>query len=214
MDNSIESIKNRIKSKRNYNVIKPLKKENKDNNKKINYLRNLFSRTMIAIILILISIIYINYSTTNLLMYKRYVFNDVWSFNKINEFYNNYLGGVLPFENILRDTTTPVFNEQLIFRNSTPFKDGVALEVGTKYLVPALNSGIVVFIGDREDYGRTVIIQGIDGVDIWYGNINHNNLKLYDYIEKGSLLGETITDKLHLVLMKDGKHLSFEEYTQ
>ena len=213
MNDSIESIKNRIKSKRNYSIIKP-RKVTKINSKQAKYLRNLFSRIMIAIIFILISIIYVNYSTNNLLMYKRHIFNDVWSFSKVNEFYNRYLGGVLPFDNILKDNTTPVFNEKLVFRNSTPFKDGTTLEVGQSYLVPAINSGIVVFIGEKDEYGKVVIIQGIDGVDIWYGNINHNNLKLYDYIEKGGLLGNTITDKLHLVLMKDGNHLSYEEYTQ
>ena len=213
MNDSIESIKNRIKSKRSYNVLRPLK-DLKDDNKRAKYIRNLFSRTLIAIILILVSIIYVKYSTNNLLMYKKHVFNDVWSFSKINEFYNKYLGGSLPFNDILKDNTSPVFNEKLVFKTSSVFKDGISLEVGASYLVPALNSGIVVFIGEKDEYGKTVIVQGVDGVDIWYGNVNHNNLKLYDYIEKGKLVGESITDKLHIVLFKDGKYLSYEEYSQ
>ena len=212
MNDSIESIKERIKNKRNYSITRP-EKDSKVSNKRLKYFRHLFSRTMIAIIFILVSIIYTKYSTTNLLMYKKYILNDVWSFSKINSFYTKYLGGVLPFNNILKDNSKPVFNEKLVFKNSENFKDGIALEVGTSYLIPAINSGIVVFIGEKEGYGQSVIIQGVDGVDIWYGNISHNNLKLYDYIEKGRLVGETLQENLYLVLFKDGNYLNYEEYS-
>ena len=39
-------------------------------------------------------------------------------------------------------------------------------------------------MGEKEGYGNTLIIQGADGVDIWYGNVNSTSLKLYDYIER------------------------------
>ena len=39
-------------------------------------------------------------------------------------------------------------------------------------------SGIVVFIGDKEGYGNTIIVQRIDGIDEWYGGIVNTNLKL------------------------------------
>ncbi len=73
------------------------------------------------------------------------------------------------------------------------------------YLVPALNSGIVVFLGDKEDYGNTVIIQQTDGTDVWYGNVDNASVKMYDYVESGSLIGEVTDEKLYLLFKKKVK---------
>ena len=63
-----------------------------------------------------------------------------------------------------------------------------------------------------ENYGKVVIIEGIDGVDIWYGNIENSNVKLYDYVNKGDFLGEVENNNLYLVLEKNKEYISFEEY--
>ena len=70
---------------------------------------------------------------------------------------------------------------------------------------------MVVFVGEKEKYGSTVIIQQIDGTDLWYSNLESVNVKLYDYVEKGSLLGDVVDDSLVLVLKKDGKVLNYED---
>ena len=70
---------------------------------------------------------------------------------------------------------------------------------------------MVVFIGNKENYGKTIIIEDLDGVDYWYGNISSTSLKLYDYVEKGNPVGEVKKD-LYLVFSKDGKYLNYEEY--
>ena len=62
------------------------------------------------------------------------------------------------------------------------YYDGYKLIVNNKYLVPIIESGIVVFIGDIDNYGYTIIIEGIDGVDIWYANVENTSLKVYDYV--------------------------------
>ena len=69
-----------------------------------------------------------------------------------------------------------------------------------------------MFIGEKEGYGNTVIIQGIDGVDIWYANIENVGVKLYDYTLNGTVLGETIDDKLYLVIKKDNDFIKYEDY--
>ena len=38
-----------------------------------------------------------------------------------------------------------------------------------------------------------------------------NNLKLYDYVKRGELLGE-VDNTLYLVYRKNGKSLNYEEY--
>ena len=96
--------------------------------------------------------------------------------------------------------------------NKSIYYDGVQLEVSPSYLVPALEDGLVVFIGEKENYGDVIIIQGINGVDIWYGNMANTSIKLYDYVEKGTLLGEVKENSLYLVYSKDDKFLNYEEY--
>jgi len=78
-------------------------------------------------------------------------------------------------------------------------------------LVPSIDEGMVVFVGEKENYGKTVIVENLDGVDFWYGNIASTSLKLYDYIEKGSLIGE-VNNELYMIFSKDGKYLNYEEY--
>jgi len=70
---------------------------------------------------------------------------------------------------------------------------------------------MVVFIGEKENYGNTVIIENLDGVNFWYGNINTTSVKLYDYIEKGSYVGEA-NGELYLVFSRDGNYLDYEKY--
>ena len=78
--------------------------------------------------------------------------------------------------------------------------------------IQTLNSGIVVFIGEKEHYNNTIIIQGIDGVDIWYGNVTNVSVNLYDYVEKNTLLGSAMEDHIYFVLQKEGQYLDYEEY--
>lgn len=105
-----------------------------------------------------------------------------------------------------------MFNEKIEYKEANKFKDGVKLTVDNNYLVPVLESGLVVFVGDKDNYKNTIIIQQVNGVDVWYSNVTNSNLKLYDYVEKGSLVGETIKNELVLIFKKDGKIQDYKEY--
>lgn len=168
-------------------------------------------KVMILFILFLSVLIYTKSSTENKQLFYDFVFKNNISFAAINNFYNKYLGGILPFKNIVKDNE-PVFKEKLTYSSSSIYKDGVALTVADSYLVPVLEGGIVVFVGEKEDYGKTVIVQQVDGVDVWYGNLNDINIQVYDYIEAGTLLGETVDSKLYLVFKKEGKVIDYKKY--
>ncbi len=133
------------------------------------------------------------------------------SFGVIKDFYNRYLGGVLPFDKIVKETE-PVFKNELVYQDKSKYLDGVKLMVGKEYLVPVLTTGIVVYIGDKEGYGKTVIIQSMEGLDTWYGNMDTTSVKLYDYIEKGDLLGKVRDDYLYVVYSKNNEMLNYEDY--
>ena len=89
--------------------------------------------------------------------------------------------------------------------------DGCELNVDNNYLVPVQESGIVVFVGNKDNYGYTIIIEQVNGIDLWYVGVKNSSLKLYEYVEKGSLLGEA-DKELYLFAQKDGKFVSYKEY--
>lgn len=52
----------------------------------------------------------------------------------------------------------------------------------------------------------------MNGVDVWYGNIKQANVKLYDYVEKGALIGQVSDKTLYLVFQKEGKFIDYQSY--
>src|SRR5699024_2478173 len=102
--------------------------------------------------------------------------------------YNKYFGSITS----IYPTEELVFNESIQYSNIDNYLNGKVLTVSNNYIVPSIGSGIIVYLGDKDNLGNTCIIQGVDGVDIWYSNIDTSNLTLYDYVNKGDMLGTTL----------------------
>ena len=171
-------------------------------------LKSFISKFLLAIIFFLCSIIFTNINDKNLLLYKEYVLTESLPFTKIKGWYEELFGEVLPKD----DNNKMVIKGHLVYKNIENYKDGEVLTLTTNTLINSLQSGIVVYCGEKDDYKNTVIIQGIDGVDIWYGNLTNVSVKLYDYVEKDKLIGETNSDLLYLVIKKDNNFLKYEDY--
>ena len=183
------------------------KKSNDNNLKK--YFKGLAIRLLIVLLLFLTALIACKCNSQIKDKVYKYLYTEDISFTKIKKIYNKYLGGILPIKKEV--DTEKVFQEKLKYTDLSIYQDGIKLSVGNNYLVPALQEGMVVFVGDKENYGNTIIVEDLDGVRYWYGNITTSSLKLYDYIEKGSLIGETSTN-LYLVFSKDDNYLNYEKY--
>lgn len=177
----------------------------------IKYLRSLIMRSMLVIVIFLLLAI-LSKSSNN---YKDLIITNIYekniSFTKIKRLYNKYLGGIAPLDKKIENEMT-VFNEKLEYNNESIYHDGVKLEVDNNYLVPIIKEGMVIFIGEKENYGNVVIIEDIDGVDIWYGNMEKITIKLYDYVNAGTYLGTTKDNILYLAYQKDGNFLDYKEY--
>lgn len=188
-----------------------MKKENEE--KIIKYLRSLILRSLLSIIIFLIMAI-ASKSSKN---YKDIIISNIYeknfSFAKVKKLYDKYLGGITPLDKVVDDSMS-VFNEKLSYNDKSKYHDGVKLTVDNNYLVPTINEGLVIFIGEKENYGNVVIIEGIDGIDTWYGNMETTTVKLYDYIEKNTYLGTPKDNTLYLLFQKDGKFLNYEEYIE
>ena len=186
--------KNKLKRERYVDGSSNTSNINKENLPfKLKYAKNLISRVLITVIFVLGSIIFTNVSDDNKALYQKYVLEDSLEFTKINELYQRIFGDVT-------------------YTNIEPFKNGVKLTVDMNEAISVIASGIVVFIGEKEDLGNTIIIQGNDGVDIWYSNITENDIKVYDYVEAGSILGSSNSENIYITINKDGEFINYEEY--
>lgn len=183
----------------------------KKEEKLIKYLRSLILRTLTVIVIFLVLAILSKSNNS----YKDIIINNIYeknlSFAKIKKLYTKYLGGISPLEKVVSKDLN-VFNETLTYSNSSLYHDGVKLEVENKYLVPIIEEGMVIYIGEKENYGNVIIIEGINGIDIWYGNLETTTIKLYDYVEKGSYLGNTKDNILYLAYQQDGNFLDYQNY--
>ena len=200
--------KNKLKRER-YVDSSDIKVKKEELPKNLKYVKGLISRTLITVIFVLGSIIFTNISDENKALYQKYVLEDSLEFMKINELYNSVFGKVDITDNSDKDEV--VFGS-ITYTNVEPFKNGVKLTVGMNEVVNVITSGIVVFIGEKDDLGNTIIIQGNDGVDIWYSNITDSDIKVYDYVEAGSILGTSNGEDIYLTISKDGQFISYEEY--
>ena len=166
---------------------------------------NIITKILISIILTLIVLIFIKSSNNFKTNFYKNVYTTNISFAPLSNLYDKYIGNLKVF-----NTLEPVFNEELDYSNKEKYLDGVKVSLNSN-LIPINESGIVVYIGEKEGYGNTVIVHRIDGIDEWYGGIKNTDIKLYDYVEKSTLLGEA-DNFLYLVYKKDGNVLNYEEY--
>ncbi len=181
-----------------------------EDSKKIKYLKHLVTRILLSIILIISISIFIKLNSNNSLFIKKYLLEDNLKFTELNKWSQKYLGKIIP----------QVDNNSDLVLNNNDFKslpyekyhDGVKITMPKNNPITILNGGIVVFMGEKDDYGNTIIIQGNDGLDYWYGNITNSSINLYDYVDKDTLIGEASGDYIYLVLQKDGQYLSYDEY--
>ena len=165
------------------------------------------SKLLITIIIVLVCLIFIKKDIKFKTNFYKKIYEDSFDFGYVNKLYQQYLGNVFPLT--IFNNTKSVFDEKIIIEKQEKYLDGVKIKPKSN-LIPSIKEGLVIYIGDKEDYGNTVIVSGSDGIDIWYSNINNINVKLYDYIDKGTLIGES--NELILVYKKDGEVLDYNDY--
>ena len=173
-------------------------------------IRRFISQSLLSIIILLVGLIIIKKNPVLKPDLKKRIYEDNLDFIKVKEIYDNYLGDIVPTKTIFKEEQA-VFNEKLTYTKKEKYKDGVKLSVSDNYLVPAIQNGIVVFIGEKDGYGKTIIIEQTDGVDVFYSNIGEVKVSLYDYIDKGTLIGEA-NKSLVLLFQKEGKIIDYKDY--
>ena len=167
------------------------------------------NKTLMAIFLGLVFLIIMEYSPKFKTFMQKDVLDNNISFGFLGKLYNKYFGEVLPTNN---DNVVKVFKEKITYKAKEKYHDGYKLMVDNNYLIPVINGGVVVYLGEKEDYGKVIVIEGEDGVTITYGNIKNTDLKLYNYVTSGSYLGEANGDYIYITILKNGEYLDLETY--
>ena len=177
--------------------------------KKKSKILSFINKTLSAIFLGLVFLIIMEYSPK----FKNFMQNEVLdkniSFAFFSKIYNKYFGEVLPNSD---KNVVKVFKEKINYSNKEKYSNGYKLKVEKNYLVPVIESGVVVFIGEKEDLGNVIVIEGEDKTTMTYGNIKNDDIKLYEYVNAGKYLGEVNGDYLYLIIQKDGEYLDIETY--
>ena len=176
------------------------KNSSKQNNKKRNWLKNVISKFFTVVIFTMIILIISNFSPK----FREFLIDDVLNhtmdFSKLNNIIDSFT------EVFKIDNTKPVIKNEN--EKVEVYKDGKKIYMTSSDQVLIKDSGIVTFIGEKEGYGNTIIIQQSNGYYAWYGNIKES-VKLYDYVESGNALGST-SEYYYYVLYKDDKPITNE----
>lgn len=168
------------------------------------------SKVLCTIIIFLIGLILVKQNTKVKEFIEEEIYTKSFKFTGFRKIYGKYFGKVLSLDKVVKEETS-VFSEKLSYKDSKEYKNGVKLIVDENYLVPVLESGIIVYVGVKDNL-QTIIVEQVDGIDTYYSNVNVSNYKLYDYIEKGQVLGETISKELYLSFEKSGEKLDYKKY--
>ncbi|MDQ0269904.1 M23 family metallopeptidase [Cytobacillus purgationiresistens] len=78
----------------------------------------------------------------------------------------------------------------------------ISIETNQGEMVAAMNEGLIEYAGEKEGFGKTVIIQHADQSQSWYGNLDEINVKVFEYIKKGTDVGQAASTE-------DGKGLFY-----
>lgn len=179
------------------------------NEKKKNKVLSFFNKTLMAIFLGLVLLIVMEYSPKFKTFMHEEVLDKNISFGFLGKLYDKYFGEILPKTN---DNIVKVFKEKIVYNNKEKYQDGYKLEVSDNYLVPVIQSGVVVFIGEKESLGKVIVIEGEDNSTITYGFIKNTDLKLYDYATSGKFLGEVENNSLYISIIKNNESVDIETY--
>lgn len=197
---NINDIKNRIRNKSNKNIKKEVKP-------------NKFKFFVFKFFTVLLVFCFASLACAKDIKIKNIIYNKVYntnfSFSYFKNIYTKYIGNIIPFQNIFEDKK--VFNEKLKYKSISKYNKGVKLTLSDNYAIPIIKGGIVIFSGEKDELGKTIIIQQSDGIDVWYSNLANTTMKLYDYVDDNAIVGEAKNNELYLIFQKDGVEIDSSE---
>lgn len=183
--------------------IKKRMQQRKQNTLNDNNFKKMYNSMIKLMVTIMIGIGTLTYFKTrpDHLELKKLLTQD-FDFNKISQDITKWFSPFLQLEKLEEVANTIEY--ELIDKNN--FKSN-------SNEVCILDEGTVVYVGNQEILQDYVIIQGVSGIKITYGKLSECNLKLYDYVHVGDIIG-AYNENLILVFEYEGKEISYEQAKQ
>ncbi|MFE5320147.1 peptidoglycan DD-metalloendopeptidase family protein [Paenibacillus sp. NPDC056579] len=91
---------------------------------------------------------------------------------------------------------------------------GVTVETSSDTPVAAMDTGLVVYVGNKEDTGYTIIIRHTNGLQSVYGWVEQGRVELNDWIKGGETIGTVSKNSskpsgyLYFAVSKDSKFVN------
>jgi stage IV sporulation protein FA len=162
------------------------------------------TKMLLSIIVVLVSLIITNFDKDIRSEFKRIVLEENINFGKFKKIYNEFVGGKEKEDTLVVSLTNLIDYEKI--------DDSYRVKVTSDDAIEFMASGFIVYVGNKDDLGNTVIVQGNDGVDIWYSGVSLNDKGLYDYVSSGDILGNSEELYVTISIYEDGNLLKYEEY--
>lgn len=169
-----------------------------------------FNKVLLSVILFLVALIAVKDQEYKNFIYK-YVYSSNLSFLEIEELYEKYFGSLVLGDGIGLDTDVVSSNE-FTYESLEEIENGVSLKVMAGSIVPALESGLVIFMGEKDGMENVIILEQVDGSEAWYVGVVDSDLKIYDYVSKSSVIGNSKTDLISLYFKKKGESIDYKNY--
>lgn len=133
--------------------------------------------------------------------FVRETMNKEFQFASVSNWYEKKFGKPIAFLPEESKSKSKTENEELANQYDLPVMgkitesfesngEGIILETGAESKVEAMNEGVVIFAGKKDDLGKTVVIQHSDKSESWYGQLASVDVKLYETVEKGKEIGK------------------------
>lgn len=162
------------------------------------------SKLLITVIIVLVCLIVCNFNSDLRDSFVKEVLEDNMDFGNFNMLYKKFM---------IDSEESIVVSDTMLDISDMEVVDGrYRFNYGIDYQVEVLKSGIIVYVGDKDNLGDTVIVQGNDGIDIWYSGITLKEYGLYDYVSNGDILGLSNDVYITISIYEDGELLKYEEY--
>lgn len=165
-------------------------------------IKNKISKMLMVIIVFLLGMISTKINPALKEVINKKVYMESIEFTKNRNIYQKYFGNIFIKENV-----KPVISDKINYEDEKKYENGVLLTVERDYSVPLLESGIIIYIDNEK-----IIVEQVDGVKASYTNLKNSNNKLYDYLEKGEVIGTTTNNSLYLSFEKEGEYLDYKKY--
>lgn len=185
---------------------------NKNKKKKKNKLFTIVNTLLLTILIFVVNLILCKTNRDYKEWVYKNIYNNNFSFAKIEEIYNKYFGSLFPTSKNNNDKTLAVSTEKLSYENLVEIDGGVQLTVTASQTIPVFESGVIVFAGTKNELGSTIIVEQIDGNESWYVNVDTENVKIYDYVEKGNILTTVKGTTLKMLFKDDGEIIDYKKY--